>query len=446
MSNQNKKFMRKSYLLGGALLAAALFVTTSCKEVMGSLDNPVKSYLEVIGEAPVIGVGETYTIEKDKNYTTISDAAAEFAVDESSTGMVEVDKFTGEVTALKSGDAKINISLPNNGIYLDDVASFTIKVRIDKFTDLKNELTATGVTEVKAYLADDANIVWEGDDMIDVSGKKVAIIGGANTTMVVKKGFQIDNDFAISNVKMDFSDQGSYFVGFLNATEEVVKIGDITFENIEAKNMKQPLFKSNKSNYLMNNISIINSVVEMGSNKNVIDLSSGSSAYNVNFENSTIYASVSHTTGMFKNNGGQGVRQIEENGTQTFNFTNCTIYGLAYGKNFFDLNTKTKGQSFVKYNVKNNIFVNCGKNGQTIVGLNHGQVSSNPTWSVDGNVFNYNGSDTSGAEVTKAGKDSNNKDIVQNSIAKVVTFKDAANGDFTQSDVEVGDPRWKTKK
>ena len=92
--------------------------------------------------------------------------------------------------------------------------------------------------------------------------------------------------------------------------------------------------------------------------------------------------------------------------------------------------------------MKNNIFVNCGKSGQVVVGVNHGQTSANPTWDVDGNVFNYNGSDTSAAEVSKAGNDSNNKQIVQNSIAKVVTFKDAAKGDFTQSDAQVGDPRW----
>ena len=192
----------------------------------------------------------------------------------------------------------------------------------------------------------------------------------------------------------------------------------------------------------MNNISIINSIVEMGASKNVLDFSGGSGAYNVNFENSTIYASVSHTTGMFKNNGGQGVREIDADGTMTFNFTKSTIYGLASGKNFFDINTKTKGQAFVTYNVKNNIFVNCGKSGQVVVGLNGGQTSNNPTWSVSDNVFNNGTSDTSGNEVTKAGNDKSGNQIVQKSIAKVVAFKDPAKGDFTQSDVEVGDPRW----
>lgn len=421
-------------------MAAALFVTTSCKEVMGSLDNPVKSYLEVIGEAPVIGVGETYTIAKDKNYKTISDAAAEFSVDESSKGIVEVDKTTGEIKALKSGDAKINISLPNTGIYLDEVASFTIKVRIDNFTDLRNELTATGVTEVKAYLADDANIVWEGD-MMDVTGKKVAIIGGANTTMAVKKGFQIDNDFTISNVKIDFTEQGSYFVGFKNATEEVVKIGDVTFENIEAKNMQQPLFNSKKSNYLIKNISIINSIVEMGNNKQVLDFGSGSSAYNINIDKSTLYSVVEHKTTLYKSNGGQKLTNLDGDGTQTFKITNSTFYNFAYGKgtsgttNFFA--HASNNQTWLKFVVKENIFVNCGKSKQVIQGLNGGGTSKNPTFDVDSNVFNWNGVDESGTEVSPNSEQPN-----KNNIAAVIVFKDVAKGDFTQSNVKVGDSRW----
>ena len=406
---------------------------------MSHFDNAVDSHLQVADKLTIIGVGDTYQITKDVDYKTISDAAPEFTVDEASKGIVEVDKTTGAVKALKSGDARIKISLPDNGLYLDASAVIDIKVRINTFKDLKNELTAEGVTEVKAYLADAANIVWEGD-MLDVTGKKVAIIGGTNTTMAVKKGFQIDNDFSISNVKMDFTEQGSYFVGFKNAPEEVVKIGDVTFENIEAKNMKQPLFNSKKSNYLINNISIINSIVEMGASKNVLDFSSGSGAYNVNFINSTFYASVSHTTATYKSQGGQHIQNLDPSGIQTFNLLNSTFYKLSYGKNFFEL--RSKGVTYQTYNLKNNIFVDCGKSGQVVVGVNHGQTSASPTWDVDSNVFNYDGSDTSAAEVTKAGKDSNNKDIVQNSIEKVITFKDATKGDFTQSDAQVGDPRW----
>lgn len=424
--------MIKRNLLGGALLASVLFIFTGCKEIMSHLDNSVDSHLQVADKVTVIGVGDTYTITKDVDYATISDADPKF---ESQTpAIATVDPKTGVVTALKSGDARIKISLPDNGLYLDASAVIDIKVRINTFKDLKNELTAKGVTEVKAYLADAANIVWEGD-MIDVTGKKVAIIGGTNTTMAVTKGFQIDNDFAISNVKMDFTEQGSYFVGFKTEPTEVVKIGDVTFENIVAKNMKQPLFNSKKKNYLINNISIINSIVEMGSNKNVIDLSSGSSAYNVNFENSTIYSTVSHTTGTFKSQGGQNIRNLDPEGIQTFNLLNSTFYNLTKGANFFQ--HRSNSQVYLTFNVKNNIFVNCGKSNQVIQGLNGGGTSTNPTFDVDSNVFNFDGADQSSTEVSPNSNQPN-----KNNIAALIVFKDAANGDFTQSNVQVGDPRW----
>ena len=431
--------MQKKNLFASAFLCASMFLFTGCDKIMSHFDNSVDSNLKVADKLTIIGVGETYQIAKDVDYKTISDADPSFeSLDKA---IATVEPKTGLVTALKSGDARIKISLPDNGLYLDASAVIDIKVRINTFKDLKNELTAKGVTEVKAYLADAANIVWEGD-MIDVTGKKVAIIGGTNTTMAVKKGFQIDNDFSISNVKMDFTEQGSYFVGFKTEPTEVVKIGDVTFENIEAKNMKQPLFNSKKKNYLINNISIINSIVEMGASKNVLDFSSGSGAYNVNFKNSTFYASasVSHATATYKSQSGQDIHALDPSGVQTFNLLNSTFYKLSYGKNFFEL--RSKGVSYQTYNLKNNIFVDCGKSGQVVVGVNHGQTSASPTWDVDSNVFNYGGSDTSAAEVTKAGKDSNNKDIVQNSIEKVITFKDATKGDFTQSDAQVGDPRW----
>ena len=433
--------MRKSNLLGGALLLAALFVNTSCKEIFGNMDlsgdTTVSSYVAINTATKTVAPAEEF----DLSITKIGDGTVTWSSSDPAIAEVQGAGLSAKVIAKKSGNATITANVAAAGNYQAGSAKCAVAVRVSTFGQLKTELEAKG-TEVSVYLADAANIEWDVDEDIDATGKKVAIIGGTNTAMTVKKAIQIDNDFALSNVKIDFTNQSSYFVGFKNATEEVVKIGDVKFENIEAKNMKQPLFASKQKNYLMNNISIINSIVEMGASKNVLDFSGGSGAYNVNFENSTIYASVSHTTGMFKNNGGQGVREIDADGTMTFNFTKSTIYGLASGKNFFDINTKTKGQAFVTYNVKNNIFVNCGKSGQVVVGLNGGQTSNNPTWSVSDNVFNNGTSDTSGNEVTKAGNDKSGNQIVQKSIAKVVAFKDPAKGDFTQSDVEVGDPRW----
>ena len=69
--------------------------------------------------------------------------------------------------------------------------------------------------------------------------------------------------------------------------------------------------------------------------------------------------------------------------------------------------------------------------------MNGGQSGANPIWTINGNVFNFEGADTSAAETT--GDDA---EPVSESIQVVVAFADAANGDFTQSDAQAGDPRW----
>ncbi|MBE6247636.1 MAG: DUF4957 domain-containing protein [Prevotella sp.] len=424
--------MRKSNLLGGALLLAALFVNTSCKEIFGNMDlsgdTTVSSYVAINTASKTAAPAEEFTL----SITKIGDGTVTWSSSDPAIAEVQGAGLSAKVIAKKSGNATITANVAAAGNYQAGSAKCAVAVRVNDFEQLKTELAAEG-TEVKVYLADAAAI--EMDEDVDITGKKVAIIGGTNTAMTVKKAFQIDNDFALSNVKIDFSEQASYFVGFKNATEEVVKIGDVTFENIVAKNMKQPLFASKQKNYLMNNISITNSIVEMGSNKNVIDLSSGSSAYNINFEKSTIYATVSHSTATFKSQSGQKIIDLDESGIQTFNLLNSTFYNLTYNANFFQ--HRQNSQTWLKFVVKENIFVNCGKSNQVIQGLNGGGTSKNPTFDVDSNVFNFDGADQSETEVSP-NSDMPNK----NNIAAVITFKDAAKGDFTQSDANAGDPRW----
>lgn len=391
-------------------------------------DTTVSSYVAINTASKTAAPAEEFTL----SITKIGDGTVTWSSSDPAIAEVQGAGLSAKVIAKKSGNATITANVAAAGNYQAGSAKCAVAVRVNDFEQLKTELAAEG-TEVKVYLADAA--VIEMDEDVDITGKKVAIIGGTNTAMTVKKAFQIDNDFALSNVKIDFSEQASYFVGFKNATEEVVKIGDVTFENIVAKNMKQPLFASKQKNYLMNNISITNSIVEMGSNKNVIDLSSGSSAYNINFEKSTIYATVSHSTATFKSQSGQKIIDLDESGIQTFNLLNSTFYNLTYNANFFQ--HRQNSQTWLKFVVKENIFVNCGKSNQVIQGLNGGGTSKNPTFDVDSNVFNFDGADQSETEVSP-NSDMPNK----NNIAVVITFKDAAKGDFTQSDANAGDPRW----
>ncbi|MBP5345308.1 MAG: DUF5123 domain-containing protein, partial [Bacteroidales bacterium] len=130
---------------------------------------------------------------------------------------------------------------------------------------------------------------------------------------------------------------------------------------------------------------------------------------------------------------------------QTFTFKNSTVYNFAYTKNFFT--HRQNSQKWLTYDVQNSIFVNCGKSGQVIKGVNGGGSSANPTWVINGNIFNFDGADTSAAEST-----GDDEEPVQNSIVGVVTFADAAAGDFngtftypfgtTAPESLGGDARW----
>lgn len=199
---------------------------------------------------------------------------------------------------------------------------------------------------------------------------------------------------------------------------------------------------------LVNGVAIANSVIEMpAAGKNVLNFSGKGYVGKVKVLNSTIYAK-DKNTGFFAQYGSRP-KNIDGDWLQEFDVQNSTIVNIANGKNFCDL--KQSGTAQNVYTLKNNIFVDCGKSGQVVVGFNKGQTSATPVWNVDGNIFNAGGEDKSTAEVEKAGK-VGEEDIVKNSVAGVVTFTNAAEGDFnaqlgvalapTEPTVAVGDPRW----
>ena len=199
---------------------------------------------------------------------------------------------------------------------------------------------------------------------------------------------------------------------------------------------------------LVNGVAIANSVIEMpAAGKNVLNFNGKGYVGKVKVLNSTIYAK-DKNTGFFAQYGSRP-KNIDGNWLQEFDVQNSTIVNIANGKNFCDL--KQNGTAQNVYTLKNNIFVDCGKSGQVVVGFNKGQASATPVWDVDGNIFNAGGEDKSTAEVEKAGK-VGEEDIVKNSVAGVVTFTNAAEGDFNGTFAPAegtaapatmpGDPRW----
>ena len=202
-------------------------------------------------------------------------------------------------------------------------------------------------------------------------------------------------------------------------------IPSVEIRGLNLKGLKGALVKDAQKT-LVENLVIDYSNIEMpASNKNVLDFNGKGYAGKVAVTNSTIWAA-DKNTGFFAQYGSRP-KNINGDWTQEFDFENNTIVNIANGKNFNNL--KQNGTAQNVYTVKNNIFVNCGKQNQVVVGFNNGQTSSTPAWDVTGNYFAWGDACVNAAETEKAGqKDS--EDIVKNCVEGTLAFTDAANGDF----------------
>ena len=239
---------------------------------------------------------------------------------------------------------------------------------------------------------------------------------------------------------------GNGIVQYVNVAEPTGWTeANVSFSGLTVKGLNKALFYSNSKNYYASSFIIDNCVIEQAADATTIDYTKGSVALNFVVQNSTIYAPAATTKSFYSSQGGQKATEYDANATQAFTFQSNTLYNLAKGKNFFS--HRQSNQKWLAYDVLGNIFVNCGKEGQTIKGMNGGQGGANPTWTINKNVFNFDGKDTSAAETT-----GDEAEPIQNSVAGIITFADADAGDFTptllmdpsstSAPESIGDPRW----
>ena len=216
--------------------------------------------------------------------------------------------------------------------------------------------------------------------------------------------------------------------------KDALLIDGVVIENCKFVRLPYQLFYANKQNYLLNKIKVENTIIDVNgaANKTIFDFNSGGDVENLTINNSTIFANPpSQSNGCFYST--QSGKAVSDLGgtSQLISITNSTIYNICYTKTVNSLRRNT--QSWQHFVVKNNIVVNSGKSGQFVKGLNNGSSAKAANFDVDNNVFNFDG-----AVVQEQGDEG----VIKNSIEIVVEFADAANGDFTQSNVKVGDPRW----
>lgn len=261
-----------------------------------------------------------------------------------------------------------------------------------------------------------------------------------SSAMEVPAGLTINGNGATINAESLTEGNGMFLgTGKDSPTRADIQISDLTIKSL-GKSLYYSNGQNNYGDFIMNNC-----LVEVTSSVIVFNYTKGSAVVNLTLTNSTFYAPTATTTQFYSSQSGQKLSAIID-ATQEFSFQNCTLYNMAKNKNFFV--HRQNNQSWLSYEAKNSIFVNCGKSGEVVKGMNGGSTSANPTWSIDGNLFNYDGADTSANETTG---DTSEGEGVQNSVAGVVTFKDPSNGDFsgiiTKSDnstvdLTLGDSRW----
>ena len=226
-------------------------------------------------------------------------------------------------------------------------------------------------------------------------------------------------------------------------------IDGITIKNVTITGLPYQLIYGNKQKYLMSKIVINNSIIGVnGTNKKtVLDFNGGGNASEILINTSTLWANPSNEQngGLFSSQSGQGSIQDLGSDKQLFAITNSTIYNIAYGKT--TSSQRRNSTAGMEYQVEGSIIVNSGKSGQFIAGLNGGAANSAQTYTISGNVFNFDGADVSAAEQAKVQEKIADKEL--NSVAGIISFTDANNGDFNGvmaveaiSDVVVGDPRW----
>ncbi|MBQ8065238.1 MAG: DUF4957 domain-containing protein [Prevotella sp.] len=274
----------------------------------------------------------------------------------------------------------------------------------------------------------------------------------------IKEGITAAGKFTLSGVAsapatIDASALAAPFVG-LDATQpdSWTTIEAIKFANVKVTGLAQALFASNTKNYLITNFAVDNSVIEVKADVTVFDFTKGSAAENFTILNSTLYATTTTTKSLYSSQSGQKVTEAGDEYTQTFTFNNNTIFNFAKTKNFFT--HRQSNQKWLTFNVKNNIFMDCGKQGQVIKGMNGGQSGANPTWTIDGNTFLWSQEtavdETTAVEIINTGESEETGDAeepVQNSLTGV-PFTAVPTNNFTvaassqQAKYMTGDPRW----
>ena len=204
---------KSSFFLGGALLLATLF-TTSCKEIMSNLDQPVSSYLELKKSSSILEPGQTCTIEA----STISTSPITYK-------SLNPDKATvdakGVVTAVDDGEATIVVETAAAENYLAGKAEFKVYVRTpDLFDPLTLEAKADGNINISFsnYFAGSPEL--EEPIIYSINGGEEKSVT-ASTSFAVKTGDKVQFKSKNKTLARRFKYNDNYYNQYVSILPQV---------------------------------------------------------------------------------------------------------------------------------------------------------------------------------------------------------------------------------
>ena len=362
------------------------------------------------------------------------------------TAIIAILAFAGAANA--QGDYQMNI-ITKSGKAIIINGEDLVAVTFAEKPVVMDVAAGADLAEVLAEVAGSSNITLNlAADGEYTFGSAVSILGNlqilgdenAPAKITMSDGLETVGKVTFKNVNVDASaltvpvvkHGASPKVG-LNA-KGYYETGGLVVENCIFTGLGYQLYSLNKEKCLVKELKVENSILGINgtAKKSIFDLASGGDVESLSINNSTLYANPSaESNGCFYSS--QSSKDVTELGgtTQTFSITNSTIYNITHGKTVSSLRRNSK--DWQKVIVKNCIVVNSGKKGQFCKGLNAGSNGTVANYDVDNNVFNFDGE-----VVAEQGPEG----AINNSIETLVEFADPDNGDFKQSNVTVGDPRW----
>ena len=152
--------MKRTILSLVSMAFICAMTLTSCKEFIGSLDNPVGSYVQVKDSVVTLLPGETY----DNPATTISTEKATYTTSDDKVATVNQN---GTVTAVGFGEATITASVKSTAYYQAGSTSYKVKVGSEAEKALKEgaivsfDLNVDGVDKTVSFKKKGDNFVEE---------------------------------------------------------------------------------------------------------------------------------------------------------------------------------------------------------------------------------------------------------------------------------------------